>query len=47
MEVLVREEAKIHPQRNIITRAVGTSKEIESDLIVEEKLKDDILLIVY
>ncbi|MCF6462697.1 Stp1/IreP family PP2C-type Ser/Thr phosphatase [Clostridium sp. Cult1] len=40
-----REEAKIHPQRNIITRAVGTSKEIESDLIIQEKLIDDILLL--
>lgn len=40
-----KEEAKNHPQRNIITRAVGTSKEIEADLIVEEKLKDDILLL--
>lgn len=40
-----REEAKLHPQRNIITRAVGTSQEIEADIIVKEKLKDDILLL--
>lgn len=40
-----KEEAKLHPQRNIITRAVGTSKEIEADLIVQENLKGDILLL--
>ncbi|CCQ96060.1 Serine/threonine phosphatase stp [[Clostridium] ultunense Esp] len=40
-----KEEAKLHPQRNIITRAVGTSKEIESDLIVQENNKGDILLL--
>ena len=39
------EEAKHHPQRNIITRAVGTSKEIKADLMVESKNKDDILLL--
>lgn len=40
-----REEARNHPQRNIITRAVGTSEEIESDLIVIEKMENDILLL--
>ncbi|NMB27618.1 MAG: Stp1/IreP family PP2C-type Ser/Thr phosphatase [Tissierellia bacterium] len=40
-----KEEAKHHPQRNIITRAVGTSKEIKADLVVEPKSKDDILLL--
>lgn len=40
-----REEANVHPQKNIITRAVGTSKEIKSDLMVKENLKDDILLL--
>ncbi|NLW23162.1 MAG: Stp1/IreP family PP2C-type Ser/Thr phosphatase [Tissierellia bacterium] len=40
-----REEAKHHPQRNIITRAVGTSKNIDLDLIIEQKYKDDILLL--
>jgi len=40
-----REEAKLHPQRNIITRAVGTSPDIEADLIVKEKSKDDIFLL--
>lgn len=40
-----REEAKHHPQKNIITRAVGTSEEIESDIIIKEKTKGDILLL--
>ena len=40
-----KEEAKHHPQRNIITRAVGTSEEIKVDLVVEPKNKDDILLL--
>jgi len=40
-----REEAKHHPQKNIITRAVGTNKDIEVDIIVEDKYKGDILLL--
>lgn len=40
-----KEEAKNHPQRNIITRAVGTSYDIEVDLIVKERYKDDIFLL--
>ena len=40
-----REEAKHHPQRNIITRAVGTSNEIRADIITKYKSKDDILLL--
>lgn len=40
-----KEEARHHPQRNIITRAVGTSKVIKTDIIVESKCKDDILLL--
>lgn len=42
---ITREEAKHHPQKNIITRAVGTDKDIEIDLIVKERLKSDILLL--
>lgn len=40
-----KEEAKNHPQRNIITRAVGTSDDIEVDLIIKERYEDDILLL--
>ena len=42
---ITREEARFHPQKNIITRAVGTDKEVEIDLIVKEKSKGDILLL--
>ncbi|NLX61058.1 MAG: Stp1/IreP family PP2C-type Ser/Thr phosphatase [Tissierellia bacterium] len=40
-----REEAKNHPQKNVITRAVGTSREIHVDVIIKEKNKGDILLL--
>ena len=42
---ITREEARFHPQKNIITRAVGTNKEVEIDLIVKERTKGDILLL--
>lgn len=42
---ITKEEAKKHPQRNMITRAVGTSYNIEMDIITKEYEKDDILLI--
>lgn len=40
-----KEEARNHPQRNVITRAVGTSADIKIDIIVEDKYKDDTLLL--
>lgn len=40
-----REEARYHPQKNVITRAVGTSEDIRVDIIVKEKLEGDILLL--
>ncbi|MBW4828632.1 MAG: Stp1/IreP family PP2C-type Ser/Thr phosphatase [Clostridiaceae bacterium] len=39
------EEAECHPQRNIITRAIGTDEEVITDVIVENIYKDDILLL--
>ena len=39
------EEAECHPQRNIITRAIGTDDEVITDIIVEDIYKDDILLL--
>ena len=42
---LTREQAANHPMRNVITRAVGTEEQIETDLIVEERHKDDLWLI--
>lgn len=40
-----KEEAKYHPQRNIITRAVGTSKNIEVDIMALSKKTVEILLL--
>jgi protein phosphatase len=42
---ITKEEAKTHPKRNMITRAVGTSSIIEMDLIIKEYNKDDILIL--
>lgn len=39
------EEGKTHPQRNMITRAAGTSEDIEVDIIIKSFNKSDILLI--
>ncbi len=39
------EEAKNHPKKNMITRAVGSSSKITMDLIVKDYEKDDILLL--
>lgn len=42
---ITEEEAKTHPQRNMILRAVGTSEEIEVDLIHTPWQEGDILLL--
>lgn len=42
---ITKEEAKNHPKRNMITRAVGSSSIIEMDLIIKEYYKDDILFL--
>ena len=42
---LTPEEAENHPDRNIITRAVGTDPKVEVDGIVLDIKKDDILLL--
>lgn len=39
------EEAKKHPKKNMITRAVGSSSTISMDLIVKKHKKNDILLL--
>jgi protein phosphatase len=42
---ITEEEAKIHPSKNIITRALGTSKDIEVDIYkIESYDITDILL---
>ena len=42
---ITKEEAKNHPKRNMITRAVGSSSIIEMDLKVENYNKNDILIL--
>ncbi len=42
---ITREEAKNHPKKNVITRAVGTSSILEVDLYWENIGKDDIILL--
>ena len=39
------EEANVHPQRNIITRALGTSEHEEADFFQRRWVKDDVLLL--
>lgn len=39
------EEGKVHPQRNMITRAAGTSEDIEVDLVIKAYNIGDILFI--
>lgn len=38
-------EAQYHPQKNIITRALGTNECIDIDIVIEEVKKDDIILL--
>ena len=42
---ITREEARVHPQRNIITRAVGVSPVVDVDLFEREWVAGDILLL--
>jgi len=42
---ITKEEAASHPKRNIITRAVGIKETVETDAIVENALRGDILLL--
>lgn len=39
------EEAKSHPQKNIITRALGINKVVEVDYLVKEKLDGDLMIV--
>lgn len=43
---ITKEEARVHPKKNVITRALGVEKEIRVDFFIEEIEKDkDIVLI--
>lgn len=43
--VITREEARFHPQRNIITRAMGVSPSVDVDMFEHEWHAGDILLL--
>jgi len=42
---LTREEAERHPRKHVITRAIGSSKDLEVDILDFEAQKGDILLL--
>ena len=42
---ITREEAYNHPKKNMLTRALGCSSEVEPDVLVKGFIKGDILLI--
>lgn len=43
--IIKPEEAKMHPQRNLITRAIGADDKVKVDLFCEDWQKGDILLL--
>lgn len=42
---LTPEEARQHPQKNLITRALGTSRQVRADLFQQEVAEGDMLLL--
>ena len=42
---LTQEQAKNHPGKNVITRAVGTEAAVEGDVYVQQLRRDDCLLL--
>jgi serine/threonine protein phosphatase PrpC len=42
---ITAEQAKTHPYRNVITRAVGTDKVVDTDIIIAEKKPCDVWLL--
>ena len=42
---ITREEAEVHPKRNIITRAIGISEEVEADTVIEDVKQGDKILL--
>lgn len=42
---ITRKEAKIHPKKNILTKALGCSPYVEPDIMVKNFLEEDILVI--
>ena len=42
---LTQEQAKNHPGKNVITRAVGTEPSVEGDIYIQKLHRDDCLLL--
>ena len=42
---ITREEAEVHPKRNIITRAIGIREDVEADTIIEYMKQGDKILL--
>lgn len=45
MGKITHEEARVHPQKNIITRALGVDEEVEIDIFHDAVMPEDILLL--
>ncbi len=45
MGVITKEQAKTHPNKNVITRALGTEVSVEPDIYTGNLTKNDIVLI--
>ena len=43
--ILTREQARVHPNRNVITRAIGLSSKVDVDISTMDLQKDDLLLL--
>ena len=43
--ILTREQARVHPNRNVITRAIGLSGNVEVDISAMDLQKDDLLML--
>ena len=42
---ITKEDAKHHPQKNVITRALGTNNSVETDIYEFDVLDDDVILL--
>lgn len=45
MDMITKEEAQVHPQKNIVTRAVGIATDVDVDINVVDFLEDETLLL--
>lgn len=43
--LITKEEAKVHPRRNVITRAIGSEENVDVDIFVSELHANDVILL--